>query len=163
MARNFCGPLFLVDTIMRKTLLVLSLMACSTLMMAQYSGSSFWYGMIKVKFNKQIRDAKFELDYNISRMRVTGTTRLFLDNMVIVRDVKGYIYRDESIYLEEQPVDKEFALYDSLFIYKKFQFPAKEKSNIHDGHWQEIISDPLSPTRQRGRLRLVRRKVKTGA
>lgn len=140
----------------KTTLLVLLLLPVFTLS-AQKGLKGKWEGTITFGgYNKKAGD-KFELYIEIKGHRVNGRTYIHQNNgEVISREFKGRIYADRSMYLEEIPEptadkDTDFQTPSKLRRYQ-FLYTRSIFESTLEGHWQEMIKDPLNKKRVIGRI-----------
>ncbi|KAA3624475.1 MAG: hypothetical protein DWQ02_23030 [Bacteroidetes bacterium] len=140
----------------KTTLLVLFLLPVLTLsaqkgLKGKWEGTITWGG-----YDKKAGD-KFELYIEAKGHRVTGRTYIHQKNGdVITREFKGRIYEDRSMYLEEIPdptadKDTEFQTPSKLRRYQ-FLYTRSIFESTLEGHWQEMIKDPLNKKRAIGRI-----------
>lgn len=123
---------------------------------AQKQLSGLWEGVI-TKGGLDARDGyKFELYLELEGNRIKGRSYVYLDKgQVIEMDLRGYLYSDRSIYLQESefiPMEGSKALPD---FFRKYQmiFSRSIWENKLEGYWQEVVEQlPLDDRRERGRI-----------
>ena len=126
-------------------------------LMAQKGLKGKWEGTITFGGYDKKPGEKFELYIEIKGSKVLGRTYIYNnDSVVAVRKFRGRIYQDRSMYLEEIP-DPSFknetdtATKSNLRSYQ-FLYTRSIFESTLEGHWQEIIKDPLAKNRAIGRI-----------
>ena len=142
----------------KMTILALILLpALSLPLHAQKGLKGRWEGTITFGgYDKKAGD-KFELYIEIKGSKVTGRTYIYQeDSEVIIRKFHGRIYQDRSMYLEE--IAEQTAPNDSIRLQqhqlRRYQFLYTRSifESTLEGHWQEMIKDPLDKKRAIGRI-----------
>lgn len=119
--------------------------------------SGYWKGYITQGSLEATVGLDFEMYLEVKGKVIKGRTYVHQkDGSIIEMSVSGYLYSDNSIYLEEEafiPAEgseaKPTHTKKYQFIYKRSIF---ESENSLDGYWQEIIQTPMSLKRRRGKI-----------
>jgi len=118
--------------------------------------SGYWKGYITQGSLEATAGLPFEMYLEVKGSKVRGRTYVHQkDGKVVEMSVAGYLYSDNSIYLEEEVfIDREDATKPTHT--KKYQFIHNrsifESDNSLDGYWQEIIEMPMALKRRRGKI-----------
>lgn len=143
---------------MKKCLLLL--FACCLFFPAAYAQKhleGLWEGVIAKGGIYSNSGYKFELLIELDGSKVTGRSYIYVDDdQIIEMDIKGLLYADRSIYLEDMgfiasgenefvpPFNRKYQLIYSRSIW----------DNKLEGYWQQIITSPFDRMRKRGRVYL---------
>lgn len=121
----------------------------------QWEGQMTYGGLLSQK------EYKLELFLQVEGSKVKGRSYVYYDpQTVITMDIRGRLYSDQSIYLE----DIEFIPTEGVELEppfnRKYQLLMDRSIWVTklEGYWQEIIPEPFYTKRDRGRILL--RKVK---
>jgi hypothetical protein len=140
----------------KMTILMLLLLPAMVLQ-AQKGLKGKWEGTITFGGYDKKQGEKFELYIENKGSQVLGRTFVYMDNSeVLVRKFKGRIYQDRSMYLEEipDPALKNDTLSGNKPKLRSYQFLYTRSifDSTLEGHWQEMIKDPLRKNRAIGRI-----------
>ncbi len=140
---------------MRNTVIIAVFLFIGLPLTGQKHLEGLWEGFITKGGLDQEDGYKFELLIKLDGHSVTGRSYVHLEEgKVIEMDVRGYIYQDRSMYLQ----DIEFipAAGSSLMppFNRKYQmiYTRSIWENKLEGYWQEIMSTPFDRRRDRGRI-----------
>lgn len=122
---------------------------------AQHRLSGLWEGVITTGGIYSREGHKFELYLDVNGNKLSGKSYVYLaDDKVIEMAVKGNLYTDLSIYMEDihfiTAGDTEFRPRFRRKYQLVFNRSIWEK-NL-EGYWQEVRVDTLNEKRERGRV-----------
>ncbi len=140
----------------KMTILILLLLPVMVLK-AQKGLKGKWEGTITFGGYDKKHGEKFELYIESKGSQVLGRTYIYLDNSeVLTRKFRGRIFQDRSMYLEEipDPSVKNDSISGNVPKLRSYQFLYTRSifDSTLEGHWQEIIKDPLRKNRAIGRI-----------
>ena len=146
---------------MKYYLVLISILIFFTPVWGQHKLDGQWEGEMTYGGLVSQKEYKLELFLQVKGSKVKGRSYVYYDNeTVITMDIKGKLYSDRSIYLE----DIDFIPTEGVDLpppfNRKYQLLMDRSIWVTklEGYWQEIIVDPFHKTRDRGRISL--RKVK---
>lgn len=147
-----------------KLLLFPFLLGCFFLpVSAQSTLDGTWEGYMTVGGIHSDKQLPMQLYLNSEGNKVEGRSYVQLpDGSTLQMDLRGYLYRDQSIQL----VEVKFAGDPDNDIMPEFsrQYQIIFKADLWDpkmeGYWQEKTVETFGEKRRRGRMMLTRRKVK---
>lgn len=122
---------------------------------AQRHLEGMWEGVItEGGFNKR-NGHRFQLFLELDGNKVSGRTYIYLaKDRIIEMDVRGYLYQDNSVYLQDiELVPLGEGQQEPPFI-RKYQMGNIRSiwENRLEGYWQEIFDDPMDTKRKHGRI-----------
>ena len=145
---------------MKKYLLFFLLLSGCTFLNAQKHIEGLWEGRITDGGIYSEDGYKFELLIQLEGSKIVGRSYVYLpEGKVIEMDIKGYLYQDRSIYLQEiefipavgvellPPFNRKYQM-----IYTRSIWESKL-----EGFWQEVIVSPFDDKRERGRILLTKK------
>ncbi|MEM8523035.1 MAG: hypothetical protein AAGG68_00255 [Bacteroidota bacterium] len=126
--------------------------------------SGHWKGYITQGSLEATVGLPFEIYLEVKGSSVKGRTYVHQENGdVIEMEVSGILYSDNSIYLTEQQFIKQEGSDAKPNHIKKYQFIYNrsifESDNTLEGYWQEIVKEPMSITRRRGKIVMKRGSI----
>jgi hypothetical protein len=154
---------------MKKSFLALVLLLSLPLLLpAQKSGSleGLWKGSMTLGGLKDTREVKFELYLTRQKKEIIGKSYLYVSqDEVIEMEVRGTLYGDLSIYLEDKEYIPEPGSDSKAPYSRKYQLlymPSIWNTKM-EGFWQEITPQYFSEKRRLGRIKLKKMKDTTKA
>jgi hypothetical protein len=119
--------------------------------------SGQWKGFITLGTLEATNGRPFELFLEVKGAKIKGRTLIHLeDGEIIEMEVKGQLYSDHSLRLQELEFVQTEGFDATPTHYKKYQFVHQrsifESDNKLDGYWQEIMDTPFGKKRRRGRI-----------
>ncbi|MEM1325623.1 MAG: hypothetical protein AAGI23_06710 [Bacteroidota bacterium] len=143
-----------------RLILLFSLLITTTSLSAQKMNkylSGQWKGYITLGSLEATSGQPFELFLEVKGTKIKGRTLIHLeDGDVLEMNVKGQLYSDHSLRLQELEFVQTEGFDAIPTHYKKYQFihhrSIFESDNKLDGYWQEIMDTPFGKKRRRGRI-----------
>lgn len=130
---------------------------------AQKSGGleGLWKGSMTLGGLEDQRKVTFELYLTRENKKLVGKSYLYLSNdQVIEMEVRGTLYGDLSLYLQDREFIPEPGSEEKAPYYRKYQLmymPSIWNTRM-EGYWQEVTPDYFSEKRRLGRIKL--KKIK---
>ena len=146
---------------LKRALLVISFFPLA--LGAQKSGGleGLWKGSITLGGLEDQQQVPFELYLTWIKKELVGKSYLYLaDGRVLEMEVRGTLYGDLSIYLEDQEFIPQPGQSGQPPYYRKYQLmymPSIWNTRM-EGFWQEIMPEYFSEKRRLGRIKL--KKIK---
>jgi hypothetical protein len=138
------------------------------LLPAQKSGGleGLWKGSMTLGGLDDQRQVTFELYLTRENKKLVGKSYLYLsDDRVIEMEVRGTLYGDLSIYLQDKEFIPEPGSEEKPPYYRKYQLmymPSIWNTKM-EGFWQEVTPHYFSEKRRLGRIKLKKMKDPTRA
>lgn len=146
---------------MKKVFWIAGLLLLCNQSFAQTKLEGLWEGSITIGGIYGQTGYKFVLLLEVYGKEVFGQASVYLsDSRVIRTDVKGQLYDDRSVYLEDVkfvPIEPKDP--NPIFL-RKYQFIFNKSiwNSSLDGYWQELTPKVMKPERKRGRIFLKKGK-----
>lgn len=130
---------------------------------AQKSGGleGLWKGSMTLGGLEDQREVTFELYLSLEEKHLIGKSYLYLsDEEVVEMEVRGTLYGDLSLYLQDREFIPEPGSDEEAPFYRKYQLmymPSIWNTKM-EGYWQEVTPNYFSEDRRLGRIKLKKMK-----
>lgn len=138
---------------MHRLLLLCLLCSPCFALSAQVALDGLWEGTITIGGLQSQRGYPFQVFLEKRGRIVTGRSYIQLGERLVEMELRGRLYEDNSIYLDEIEFISDDESWEPPFM-RKYQLLWKRGiyEGSLNGYWQEIRDDVMNDARERGRI-----------